>query len=458
MSEKVSVAEQNAAKEFIISFVEKCGGIVYESVESLPKQSTSLHCSKDEIEGECLYIALEYLRNSGAPEIVATTAAHQTIVKLLKEDLQSFEEEISVFDKKTDSDEEDESKIPRKNIKAVNCGKLAIATINAVHDVCKMWKESMPTLYKSRNTYEVYSHSTQNTRRRMEDRHMVITEFNNLFGLNEEFPSQAYFAVFDGHGGVDCANYTVAHFHNNIAKQDEFTTDLDEALSKAFLSTDKHFTEKAKNENLRAGTTGVVAMLKGNTLNIGWLGDSQISLCKQGQAVELMQPHKPNRKDERKRIEDLGGCVIWIGDWRVNGNIAVSRSIGDKDHKPYVSADPDTREFDLEGDEEYLILGCDGLWDTIAAPEVIKMVQDHLSSGGSRSSVAKFLVDRAIEHGSTDNVSVIVVFLDCHRTVGEEAPKTTAAESASEGTGEKKSVETPGGTEQGHGEEKMVEN
>lgn len=54
-------------------------------------------------------------------------------------------------------------------------------------------------------------------------------------------------------------------------------------------------------------------------------------------------------KDERERIEGLGGCVVWIGDWRVNGNIAVSRSIGDKDHKPYVSADPDTLEFDLEG-------------------------------------------------------------------------------------------------------------
>ena len=54
-------------------------------------------------------------------------------------------------------------------------------------------------------------------------------------------------------------------------------------------------------------------------------------------------------QDERHRIEELGGCVIWIGDWRVNGNIAVSRSIGDKDHKPFVSADPDTFEFDLEG-------------------------------------------------------------------------------------------------------------
>lgn len=86
------------------------------------------------------------------------------------------------------------------------------------------------------------------------------------------------------------------------------------------------------------------------------------------------------------------------------------------------------------------------------------MVQEHLASGGSRSSVAKFLVDGAIAHGSTDNVSVIVVFLDCHRTTSEEAPETAAAESACEGTGEKKSLETPEGTEQEPEEEKMEEN
>ena len=47
---------------------------------------------------------------------------------------------------------------------------------------------------------------------------------------------------------------------------------------------------------MRAGTTGVIAMLRDNTLHIGWLGDSQVSLCKQGRAVHLMDPHKPNRK------------------------------------------------------------------------------------------------------------------------------------------------------------------
>lgn len=30
-------------------------------------------------------------------------------------------------------------------------------------------------------------------------------------------------------------------------------------------------------------------------------------------AVPLSKDHKPNRKDERKRIEEAGGVVIWDG-------------------------------------------------------------------------------------------------------------------------------------------------
>ena len=80
------------------------------------------------------------------------------------------------------------------------------------------------------------------------------------------------------------------------------------------------------------------------------------------------------------------------------------------------------------GDEEYLILGCDGLWDTIQAPDVIEIVQEHLKGGGPRSQVAKLLVERAIAHGSTDNVTVIVAFLDCHRSSRKEALVTSEEE------------------------------
>lgn len=29
---------------------------------------------------------------------------------------------------------------------------------------------------------------------------------------------------------------------------------------------------------------------------VSWLGDSQVVLCKAGQAIQLMEPHKPDRQ------------------------------------------------------------------------------------------------------------------------------------------------------------------
>lgn len=75
-----------------------------------------------------------------------------------------------------------------------------------------------------------------------------------------------------------------------------------------------------------------------------------------------------------------------------------------------------------------MILGCDGLWDTIAPPDVIKIVQEHLTKGGARSEVAKLLVQQAIEQGSTDNVTVVIVFLDSHRKEGSYTETKEPAE------------------------------
>ena len=141
---------------------------------------------------------------------MATTIAHHATVKVLGLDLTPFQESIAVFEKNSekDDDDDDELKMERKNIVgtvnsvivgpvcsangkdlhfnlAYNCGKLAVATVNAVHEICKEWKLNMPALRKSKNSYEVYVHSEQNTRKRMEDKHIVITEFNNLFGLDK---------------------------------------------------------------------------------------------------------------------------------------------------------------------------------------------------------------------------------------------------------------------------------
>ena len=59
-------------------------------------------------------------------------------------------------------------------------------------------------------------------------------------------------------------------------------------------------------------------------------------------AKPLSEDHKPNRQDERARIEEAGGVVVWAGTWRVGGVLAVSRAFGDRLLKKYAT-------FDLSG-------------------------------------------------------------------------------------------------------------
>ena len=69
----------------------------------------------------------------------------------------------------------------------------------------------------------------------------------------------------------------------------------------------------------------------------------------------------------------------------------------------------------LTGDEDFLIIACDGLWDVVKPEEAVECLVQYLAEGGERSSVAKLLVDNAKNGGSNDNISVVVVFLDAHK-------------------------------------------
>lgn len=73
---------------------------------------------------------------------------------------------------------------------------------------------------------------------------------------------QAFFAVFDGHGGVDAATYAANHLHVNLVKQEMFNQDPAEALCRAFKLTDERFVQKAKREVcvcvLRADHSGFI--------------------------------------------------------------------------------------------------------------------------------------------------------------------------------------------------------
>ena len=52
----------------------------------------------------------------------------------------------------------------------------------------------------------------------------------------------------------------------------------------------------------------------------------RVAACRAGSAIPLSTVRKPDRSDERQRIEDVGGFVIWARTWRVGGVLVVSRA------------------------------------------------------------------------------------------------------------------------------------
>lgn len=364
--------------------------------EALPIRVSALPISVNEFEGQCIEWCLQYLDKSNAPDIATGHIAHAAVKQVIESDLSAYrhtETEDGLF----------------------NSSQIAKDVVNKVLKVCEEWLQDPPSLHKSNKKYESCDHAIKNTRRKMEDRHVMLPQFNSLFGFPEDYRNQAFFAVYDGHSGVDASNFAATHLHCHLARNKNIATDPSLALKEAFEKTDECFVAKAKREGLRSGSTAVAVLISGESLYVAWLGDSQVVLGKAGQAAELMTPHKPDREDERQRIEALGGCVVYFGAWRVNGSLSVSRAIGDAEHKPYVSGEPDVEEFILEGDEDFLILACDGLWDVVKPYEAVEFVYQYCAKGGERSSVAKLLVDSAKNGGSNDNISVVVVFLDAHK-------------------------------------------
>ena len=102
--------------------------------------------------------------------------------------------------------------------------------------------------------------------------------------------------------------------------------------------------------------------------------------------------------------------MLWLaGSWRVDGILSVARSIGDLDHKPAVTGEPDIITLECDGSEDFLILACDGVWDVIDGDALADIVRVHVKNGGDKTLLPKVIVDQAKTRGSSDNITVIVV-------------------------------------------------
>uniref|UniRef100_A0A914HBP5 PPM-type phosphatase domain-containing protein n=1 Tax=Globodera rostochiensis TaxID=31243 RepID=A0A914HBP5_GLORO len=262
----------------------------------------------------------------------------------------------------------------------------------------------------------------KNRKPKMEDRHLILPSLAvvepNFVKVSHQNATRedAFFAVFDGHNGAECATYASAHLAECLFDSlEETSDDVEEVLSIAFERLDKRITEKCKSEKIKSGTTVSCVYLKGACAAfLAWCGDSSIGVLRNAGVETLSIPHKPEDQEEMKRIEEAGGMVVSIhGVPRLNGVLNLSRSLGDIQAKPMVSSVPDTKRVELSAGDHVLFLATDGVWDSFEEEEIFELCLEFIRSHPPQDFelLAEFIVNKAKSAGSSDNLTLICIFL-----------------------------------------------
>jgi len=299
----------------------------------------------------------------------------------------------------------------------------------------------------------------------MEDRHLWVQD---LGGKGIPFG-----CVLDGHGGSRCADFALRELHARLAADESLRADGSDAESVArsfercFEQTDADFLKLAHLESLGDGTTVLCALLQQATLHIANLGDTRAVLGRQVaggagecEAIRLSIDHKPNVPEEQQRVTARGGSVRCVqGCWRAMGPpgvktmLAISRALGNKALKPIVSNQPSCSSTKLSPLDQFVILASDGLWDVVRcaprpayasarptpihpratpphihlwqvddkqavqlARETAQLVPATVAADSGSSARAKAVADsllqRALQLGSADNITVLVIWLN----------------------------------------------
>lgn len=261
------------------------------------------------------------------------------------------------------------------------------------------WKE----VVEEGEGYSVYC--KRGKREAMEDRFKACVDFS---GQNK----QGFFGVFDGHGGSKAAEFAAENLENKIKEevQKRGESEIVEAVKQGYLNADSEFLKQEQ----RGGACCVTAIINSGNVVVSNAGDCRAVVCNGGVAEALTSDHRPSRQDEKQRIESLGGYVDSSrGIHRVLGSLAVSRGIGDRSMKQWITAEPETKLFKIVPEYEFLIMASDGLWEKVSNQEAVDVARPFCGSMDKTEviSACKKLVELSASRGSVDDTSVMIVQL-----------------------------------------------
>lgn len=247
----------------------------------------------------------------------------------------------------------------------------------------------------------------------------------DLLMHGETGPPRAFLGVYDGHGGQDCSAYLKTKVVSAMASQaapleEKTIIDVMRDVDAQFLSDPEVHSEH--------GSTAVFTMVDkiekhGRTvfkLTVANIGDSRAVLVKgaTGECISLTTDHKPEDEEENQRIKAAGG---FARNNRVDGELAMSRAMGDHKYKTNTSlkydqqkviALPDVRYFEAEvGD--ILLVCCDGIVEQMTNEDAAAFIYEEAKkSTADPAEICTGLLELSLTRGSKDNMSAMICIFE----------------------------------------------
>lgn len=264
---------------------------------------------------------------------------------------------------------------------------------------------------KKKNEKKIYFSSLIGLRDKNEDTHnIILTKDVNMY------------AIYDGHGGTFTSKFLSKYLPMYLLNNLEIPIKKKKIIN-VFNHIQKILVKKYNKHATETGSTCLICLEyffnNKKLISIINLGDSRGVICRNNCAIPLSKDHKPSWPEEKYRIEKLNGKIYLdkYDDWRIH-DLSVSRAFGDIYAHPHVCQTPDIFNYLISPKDKFVVLACDGLWDVLSNQDVINYIlyncyNDSLSERTNKDiDISKKLAEYAIKKGSTDNISIIIIFFD----------------------------------------------
>ena len=285
------------------------------------------------------------------------------------------------------------------------------------------------------------------------------------------WPKISYFAIFDGHGGEECSEFLKENYDKYLIENKNFPFDIKLSMIETFQKIEEDFFKLKCKENSfedsdKSGSCALVAIIFDNKVYIANIGDSRAIMSINGgtKVKQLTVDHKPDNVKEFERALKTGSKIYlddnddpfrdestleFIKDkielekmkeiknntddekiFRVfPSDLAVMRTIGDIKAKKKefggipgtIINIPDIFIFEINGNDDFIVMGCDGIYDDLSNEEIVNAAWLVFKNRGKEKNydihelsmeACDIIIKYGLEKQTTDNLSCIIIGLE----------------------------------------------